>query len=108
VDKSGCISFAGKKYEVDALLAGRTVDVAYDPNDIETLTAEYDGKAWRVKELEIGIHTGPRPKLPKSMTTALPKTSRLLDEKEKQHAARRETVRRAIRFNGLEGGDGDV
>ena len=108
VDKSGCISFSGKKYEVDALLAGRTVDVAYDPNDIQTLTAEYDGKAWQVKELEIGIHTGPRPKLPKSMLPALPKTSRLLDAKEKQHAARRETVRRAIRFNGLEGGDGDV
>ena len=108
VDKSGCISFGGKKYEVDALLAGRTVDVAYDPNDIQTLTAEYDGKAWQVKELQIGVHTGPRPKLPKSMLPALPKTSRLLDEKEKQHDARRETVRRAIRFNGLEGGGGDV
>jgi transposase InsO family protein len=108
VDKSGCISFNGKKFEVSALLAGRTVDVAFDPNDIQTLTAEYDGKSWRVKELQIGEHTGPRPKLPKSMTPALPKTSRLLDEKEKQHAARREVVRRAIRFNGLEGGEDDV
>jgi transposase InsO family protein len=108
VDKSGCISFGGKKYEVDALLAGRTVDIAYDPNDIQTLTAEYDGKSWRVKELQIGEHTGPRPKLPKSMMPALPKTSRLLDEKEKQHTSRREIVRRAIRFNGLEGGEDDV
>lgn len=108
VDKSGCISFGGKKYEVDVLLAGRTVDVAYDPNDIETLTAEYDGKSCRLKELQIGVHTGPRPKLPKSMLPALPKTSRLLDEKEKRHAARQEIVRRAIRFNGLEGGEGDV
>jgi len=108
VDKSGCISFGGKKYEVDALLAGRTVDVAYDPNDVQTLTVEHDGKAWQVKELEIGVHTGPRPKLPKSMLPALPGTSRLLDEKEKQHAKRHEAVRRAIRYSGLEGGDGDV
>jgi transposase InsO family protein len=108
VDKSGCISFSGKKYEVDALLAGRTVDVAYDPGDIRTLTAEYGGKSWRAKELQIGEHTGPRPKLPKSMLPALPKTSRLLDEKEKRYTARREIVRRAIRYNGLEGGEGDV
>ena len=108
VDKSGCVSFGGKKYEVDAMLAGRTVSVAYDPNDIQTLTAEYDGKSWPVQELQIGEHTGPRPKLPKSMLPALPKTSRLLDEKEKRYDARREVVRRAIRFNGLEGGNDDV
>jgi transposase InsO family protein len=108
VDKSGCISFGGKKYEVDALLAGRTVDVAFDPNDIQTLTVEYDGSSWQAKELKIGIHTGPRPKLPKSMLTALPQTSRLLDEKSKRHDARNEVVRRAIRFNGLEGGEDDV
>jgi hypothetical protein len=103
VDKSDCISFSGKKYEVDALLAGRMVDVAYDPGDIETLTVEYDGKSWRV-----GEHTGPRPKLPKTMLPALPGTSRLLDAKEKRHAERQENVRRAIRYNGLEGGESDV
>ena len=108
VDKSGCISFGGKKYEADALLAGRTIDVAYDPNDIQTLTAEYDGKSWRITELQIGEHTGPRPKLPKSMLPALPQTSRLLDEKKKRHNARNEGVRRAIRYNGLEGGESDV
>jgi transposase InsO family protein len=108
VDKSGCISFSGKKYEVGILLIGRTVTVTYDPNDIETLTVEHDGKAWRIQELKIGKHTGPRPKLPKSMLPALPQTSRLLDEKEKRYENRRETVRRAIRFNGLEGGESDV
>jgi transposase InsO family protein len=108
VDKSGCVSFGGKKYEVDALLAGRTVDVAYDPNDIQTLTAEHNGKSWRVKELQIGVHTGPRPKLPKSMLPALPETSRLLDEKEKQHAARQDIARRAISYSGLRGGEHDV
>ena len=108
VDKSGCISFSGKKYEVGVLLIGRTVTVAYDPGDIQTLTVEHDGKAWKVQELKIGEHTGPRPKLPKTMMPAKPKTSRLLDEKEKRYISNRENVRRAIRFNGLEGGTADV
>ena len=108
VDKSGCISFCSKKYEVSVLLAGRKVDVVYDPNDIQTLTVEHDGKSWRVSELSIGEHTGPRPKLPKSMLPTLPGTSRLLDEKEKRFSARQDVVRRAIRFSGLEGGEGNV
>jgi transposase InsO family protein len=108
VDKSGCISFGGKKYEAGVLLAGRTVDVAYDPNDKQTLTVEHNGKSWRVEELSIGEHTGPRPKLPKSMLPSLPGTSRLLDEKEKQYAARQEVVRRAISYSGLQGGEPDV
>ena len=108
VDKSGCISFSGKKYEVGALLAGCTVDVAYDPNNIETLTVEYNGDSWIVSELQIGEYTGPRPKLPKSMLPALPDTSRLLDEKEKRYNNRQETVRRAIRYDGLKGGGSNV
>jgi len=56
---------------------------------------EYDGKSWRVKELQIGAHTGPRPKLPKSMLLTLPDTSRLLDEKESRYTARREKGRPA-------------
>jgi transposase InsO family protein len=108
VDKSGCISFGGKRYEVGILLIGRTVDVVYDANDTQTLTVEYAGASLRVTELRIGEYTGPRPKMPKSMLPALPDTSRLLDEKEKRYAARHETVRRAIRYSGLEGGDSDV
>jgi hypothetical protein len=108
VDKSGCISFSAKRYEVGILFAGRTVTVAYDPNDIQTLRVEYDGKAWQVQELKIGEHTGPRPKLPKTMMPAIPHTSRLLDEKEKRHATRQGAVCRAIRFNGLEVGGGGV
>jgi len=108
VDKSGCISFGGKKYEASVLLAGRKVDVAYDPNDLQTLTVEYDGDSWRVKELQIGEHTAPRPQLPKSTLPAVPQTSRVLDAKEKQHAKRQEVVRRAIRYDGLKGGDAVV
>jgi transposase InsO family protein len=108
VDKSGCIQFSGKRYEVGVLYVGQTVDVAYDPSDIQALTVECAGSSLRVQELRIGEHTGPRPKLPKSMLPALPDTSRLLDEKEKRYTARQEVVRRAIRYSGLEGGESDV
>ena len=106
VDKSGCISFGAKKYEVGIIFVGRTVDVVYDPADLQTLTVEHAGTSVKVHELTIGEHTGPRPQLPKSMLPALPQTSRLLDEKEKQYENRRETVRRAIRFSGLSGKGG--
>ena len=115
VDKTGCISFAGKKYETDVLLAGYTVNVVYDPADIETITIEHErsGSAFQVKELKIGEHTGPRPKLPKRMTTALPETSRLLDEKEKRYQSKQDVVRRAISFKDLnaveeKGGESNV
>jgi transposase InsO family protein len=103
VDKSGCISFSGKKYEVGPLFAGATVDVVYDPSDKETLTVEHKrtGASFQVKELVIGVHTGPRPRLPKSMTLAIPQTSRFLDEKEKRYDARQVVVRRAIRFKDI-------
>ena len=35
VDKAGCISFAGKKYEVGLIFIGCKVDVIYDPADIK-------------------------------------------------------------------------
>ncbi|WP_243122238.1 DUF6431 domain-containing protein [Clostridium thermarum] len=37
VDKSGCISFQGKKYEVGLSFIGCTVNVVYDPADISVL-----------------------------------------------------------------------
>jgi hypothetical protein len=103
VDKSGCISFSGKKYEVGVLFIGQTINVVYDPADIETIIVEHErtGASLQVKELKIGVHTGTRPSLPKSMLKAIPETSRYLDEKEKRYQARYETVRRAISFKDL-------
>ena len=106
VDKSGCISFNARKYEAGVLFAGQTVNVIYDPKDIEKLTIEHEssGTSFQVKELVIGEHTGPRPLLPGNMTPALPETSRFLDEKEKRYQNRQEVVRRAISFKDITGG----
>jgi len=111
VDKSGCISFGGRKYEVGVIYIGRTVEVVYDPADTSVLTVEdkHFNTSFRVTELVIGEHTGPRPKLPDFMTSAQPETSRLLDEKQKRYDKRQLSAKRAISYTQInKGGDADV
>jgi transposase InsO family protein len=61
VDKSGCISFMSKKYEVGLSFIGCKVDVVYDPADITELTIEYAGhKPFTVRQLVIGDRAGGR------------------------------------------------
>jgi len=113
VDKSGCISFGGRKYEVGVVYIGRTVDIVYDPADKSVLTVEdaHFNTSFRIKELVIGAHTGPRPKLPDCMTPEKPATSRLLDEAQKRYDQRQLTAKRAISYtqiNKIESGGDDV
>ncbi|QQE77832.1 DDE-type integrase/transposase/recombinase [Alicyclobacillus sp. SO9] len=102
VDKSGCISFMGKKYEVGLSVIGQAVDVIYDPADISQLTIECSGhKPWQVKELSIGESAGQRPPLPSHLDTQPAKSSRLLDAAKEQHQQRRERTTPAVRYEGL-------
>jgi putative transposase len=79
VDKAGCISFQGRKYEVGLSFIGCTVDVVYDPADITELTIEYEGHTpWYVRELVIGERVGQRPKLPENLGIQPAESSRLL------------------------------
>jgi hypothetical protein len=96
VDKAGCISFAGKKYEVGLNFTGYKVDVFYDLADIFVLTLEYENHpAWQAKELVIRTRTGPKPTLPERMTPLPAEGSRLLtaaaakneERLQRQHAA---------------------
>ena len=111
VDKSGCISFKGKKYEVGVIYIGRTVDIIYDSSDTSILTVEdkHFNTKFQVKELVIGEHTGPRPKLPNFMTPVQPETSRLLDGKQKRYEKRQLSTKRAISYAQInKGGDKNV
>jgi hypothetical protein len=100
VDKSGCISFCGSKYEVGVLYVGQTIDISYDLEDVSTLVAEPKyTEPFRIKKLEIGPRSGPRPKLPETMSRTTPLTSRLLDGKQKQFDSRNDAVRQAIRYS---------
>ena len=100
VDKAGCISFKGKTYEVGVVYIGRSVDIIYDATDTSIITVEdkHFNTSFQVKELVIGEHTGPRPKLPDFMTPVKPETSRLLDEKQKRYEKRQLSAKRAISY----------
>lgn len=90
VDKSGCISFMAKKYEVGLLFIGRTVQVVYDPADITELTIEYEGYTpWKARELVIGDHSGKRPELPEHLQPKPAESSRLLRGAEQKQAERK-------------------
>ena len=111
VDKSGCISFQGKKYEVGVEYLGQKVGVIYDPGNTEKLTIEHkpSGRKFFSTKLIIGEHTGAKRKLPEYLTKVKPENSRLLIAKEKQAQAREEAVVRAIKYSGFisEGGDAE-
>jgi putative transposase len=99
VDKAGCISFAGKKYEVGLTFIGCKVDVIYDPADISELTIEYEGhKPFKAKEMVIGERSAPRPKLPEHLQKAPADSSRLLTAAARKNQERKETQIPAVSY----------
>jgi putative transposase len=99
VDKAGCISFMGKKYEVGLSFIGNQVEVFYDPRDISTITIEYGNHApWQAKELVIGEWAGKRSSLPSTIAEVATEGSRLLDAAGKKNQARKERQTRAVSF----------
>lgn len=107
MDKAGCISFCGQKYEVEFGLSmiHRDVDVVYDPADISAVTIECEGfPACQAKPLIITGHAAPKPKLPEHFEKTEPQTSRLLDAAARKNGERREIRKTAISFSGMEGG----
>jgi len=106
VDKAGCISFMGKKYEVGLTFIGCTVDVIYDPTATDELTIEYKGHApFKVKELVIGERTGKRPGLPEHLRQKAPESSRLLAAAGKKHQQKREEIIPAVSYRVVRKGD---
>jgi hypothetical protein len=90
VDKSGCISFQGEKYEVGLTFIGCRVNVVYDPADTSQLTIEYEGHpSWTARKLVIGEKTGPKPALPPHMQRQQASASRLLAAAAKQNKERK-------------------
>ncbi len=99
VDKSGCVSFMGRKYEIGLAFLGCTVDVIYDPADITELTIEYEGhKPWRARQLVIGERTGQRPKLPEHLQLKPAESSRLLTAAAQKNQQRKEQQAPAISY----------
>lgn len=86
VDKGGCISFQGRRYETKPSLIGFTVEIAYDPSAPQVLTVHAPGMGpFQAKPLQIGEYCARKQELPASMQVVEPETSRFLDALEKQH-----------------------
>ena len=103
VDKTGCISFEGKKYEVGLSFVGCTVDVVYDPSDTEELTIEYEGyESFKAKKLVIGERAGQRLKLPEHMSEVPAESSRLLAAAAKKNQQRQVQKATAISYRALD------
>lgn len=99
VDKAGCISFNGRKYEAGLSFIGCKVNVVYDPADITELTIEYEGhKPWKARQLVIGERTGKRPKLPDHMQIKPTDSSRLLTAAAKKNHLRKEQHSPAVSY----------
>ncbi|MCM3473698.1 MULTISPECIES: DDE-type integrase/transposase/recombinase [Brevibacillus] len=109
VDKSGCISFMDRKYEVGLPFIGCTVDVVYDPADITELTIEYEGHTpWRVRELVIGERAGKRPPLPEHLNRLPANTSRLLAAAEDRSRDRKVNQAPAVAYRRVSKEDSHV
>jgi hypothetical protein len=90
VDKSGCISFEGRKYEVGLNFIGCKVSVIYDPADTSELTIEYEShEPFRVRQMVIGEHSGKRHRLPEHLLPEPADSSRLLSAAAKKNQERK-------------------
>lgn len=107
VDKAGCISFMGKKYEVGLLFIGRTVQVVYDPADIREVTIEHEGHTpWTAREMVIGEQSGRRPTLPDHLGNESADTSRLLRGAEQEYTKRKALHAPAVSYRSIRKEDG--
>ena len=89
VDKTGCISFYGKPYEVGLSFLGMKVEVIYDPMDTSVITVKGgDLPPVQARQRIIGSKVGPRPALPEHLTPEPAHESRLLKAAVKKHTQR--------------------
>lgn len=102
IDKSGCLSFGGRKYDVSISLAGKTVEIAYDPMAPETITVTCEGTApITARPLAIPEFCDRTEERPSCMQDEVPETSRFLDGLKKQADKTREHRMSAISFAGF-------
>ncbi len=99
VDKAGCISFRGRKYETSVSLIGAEVEIAYDPMATETLTISYPGiPSFTANPLQIGEYCAQKPAIPVSMLPVEPESSRFLAALQRKHEETKQHNADAISF----------
>lgn len=99
VDKGGCISFQGRRYETKPALIGHTVEIAYDPAAPDAITVSHpDFESFQAVPVNIGAFCDQRLILPAAMLTQKPTTSRFLDALESRHREHQLQMADAISF----------
>jgi len=93
VDKTGCISFNGSKYEVGMKLIGRKVEVFYDPTWQDELEIHHkDFPPFRAKRLEVGENCQQVELFPEMHEKIATQSSRLLKGLENKSVPQKSTV----------------
>lgn len=107
VDKGGCFSFRGRKYEAKTALIGCKVEISYHPESPESVTVRYQGmEPFETKPVSIDSYVHKSESLAENKKTLVPETSRFLDALEKQHTESKKRHADAISFiNYGKGGD---
>ena len=104
VDKTGCISFEGYKYEVGMDLIGRKVEIYYDPLWTDEIEIHHkDKNPYKVKRLEIGENCGMQVKLHEYLTEVQAESSRMLDRLNKANITHRTRKAIAVSYRNLGG-----
>ena len=102
VDKAGCISFKGRRYETKTSLISRTVEISYDPFAPDEIMVYAAGmEPFAAKPLDISEYCNPRQPLPPGIDTIEPETSRFLDALEQKYKRNKQRSADAISFGGF-------
>jgi hypothetical protein len=98
VDKSGCISLKGVKFDVGVALIRRRVDVRYDPFDISLVEIWHGGKFQRKAEKLCIPEFAPKHEEPPAPSPKKPTHSRLLKLYEEKNKLREKQRNSALSF----------
>lgn len=102
VDKGGCISFQGRKYETKASLISQAVEISYDPSAPEEIMVHAAGmEPFKATPLKIGEYCDQTRTLPPCIADVEPETSRFLDALEGRYKSNKKQSADAISFGGF-------
>ena len=102
VDKAGCISFDGQKYEVGLKLVGRKVAVCYDATWKDEVEIHHqDFPAFKAKRLQIGENCGQSELFPEATQPIPAANSRLLTGLDRQSAKEHKPAPVATSFRSM-------
>jgi hypothetical protein len=104
VDKTGCIRFDGKQYEVGMDLIGQAIELYFDPLWTDEIEIRHKSKEpFKVKVFEIGENCGVKKQLPP--VTIKANSSRMLDGLNKANISNRTKKATAVNYRSIGGAD---